>query len=381
MRVLLLHNRYRAEGGEERAVRDIAALLARRGDVVELLERSSAAAGRVRAGRALVRGGEDAAEVADAVKRLGADVVHGHNLHPLFGWRALAAAREAGARTVLHVHNFRLFCAIGVAYRDGAPCHRCRGANTLPGLRLRCRGSLSEAAVYAASLHNQQPHLLSLAERFVVLSDAHGAQLTELGLPADRTEVLPNHIPEGAVAPGTRADEGTYALVAGRLVEEKGFDTAIAAAKASGVPLVVAGEGPDEARLKALGAGADVRFTGWLEPDKLRDLRAGAAVVLVPSRCEEACPYAVLDSLAAGIPVLVSDRGGLPEMTTGALAAEAPGAWASALGELWADRGLRRERGLEALETARERFGEDSYYERLTRVYGCVPRPGSNQNE
>jgi hypothetical protein len=37
MRVLLLHNRYRAEGGEERAVADTAALLRARGHEVELL--------------------------------------------------------------------------------------------------------------------------------------------------------------------------------------------------------------------------------------------------------------------------------------------------------------------------------------------------------
>ena len=135
MRVMLLHNRYRAEGGEERVVRDLAELLSRRGNEVELLERSSSELGRVRAGRSMLRGGEDPRAVAEAVREFGADVVHAHNVHPLFGWRSLAAARGAGARTILQLHNFRLFCAIGVAYRDGEPCYSCRGSNTLPGLR------------------------------------------------------------------------------------------------------------------------------------------------------------------------------------------------------------------------------------------------------
>ena len=69
---------------------------------------------------------------------------------PLIGPRGLAAARAAGARVVLHLHNVRLFCAIGVASRDGGPCFRCRGRLTLPGLVLNCRGSLPEAAAYAA---------------------------------------------------------------------------------------------------------------------------------------------------------------------------------------------------------------------------------------
>ena len=132
MRVLLLHNRYRALGGEERAVADIAALLQSRGHQVHVLERFSEAAGRVRAARALVRGGVDEREVNDAVRQMGADVVHVHNIHPLFGWRALAAARAAGARTILHLHNFRLFCAIGVAFRFGRACID-EGAAVYPG--------------------------------------------------------------------------------------------------------------------------------------------------------------------------------------------------------------------------------------------------------
>jgi glycosyltransferase involved in cell wall biosynthesis len=371
MRVLLLHNRYRAEGGEERAVANIAALLAGRGDTVELLERSSREISATRAARGLLLGGIQSGEVADAVRRMRAEVVHAHNVHPLFGWRALAAAREAGARTVLHLHNFRLFCAIAVAYRDGAPCFRCRGADTLPGLRLRCRGSLGEAAVYAAGLHRQQPRLFDSADRFVVLSNATGARMHELGLPAERTQVLGNFVPSGSFASTSRADQGAYALAAGRLVQEKGFDVAIAAARAASVPLVVAGEGPDEPRLRALAADADVRFAGWLGDAQLAQLRAGAAVVLVPSRCEEACPFTALDALAAGVPVLVSDRGGIPErVPPGAvLPIDDGAAWASALAELWRDRALRRERGLQALALARELLSEDAYYDGLMRVY------------
>jgi len=384
MRVLLLHNRYRALGGEERTVADIAALLERRGHEVRVLERSSAAVSRASVARALLSGGVAADEITDAVTAMAADVVHAHNLHPLFGWRALAAARAAGVRTVVHLHNFRLFCAIAVAYRDGEPCFRCRGRNTLPGLRLRCRGSLPEAAVYAAALSRQQPHLFEHADRFVVVSAAHGARLRELGLPGDRAVTLPNFVPADRFAPSSRAGEGGYALVSGRLVEEKGFDTAIRAARSAGVPLRIAGEGPDEPRLRALAAGGDVRFCGLLAPETLADVRRGAAVVLAPSRCEEACPYSVLDSMAVGVPVLASDRGGLPELGEdgAALPAEDGEAWAAALGDLWRDRDARQQLGERALERARERLGEEGYYERLIGVYEAVtvaPRPPGAQ--
>lgn len=238
MRVLMLHNRYRLHGGEERAVRDISALLETHGHEVELLERFSSEAGRRQAAQALVLGGLDPGEVTDRVRRFRPDVVHVHNIHPLFGWRALAAVKAQGVRTVLHLHNFRLFCAVGVAYRDGGPCFRCRGRDTRPGLRLRCRGSTGEALIYAIGLHSQQPRLFEHADRLIAVSEAHASRLFELGLPAGSTCTLNNFVRSEDFASASTAGEGGYALASGRLVEEKGFDTAIAAARAAGVPLV-----------------------------------------------------------------------------------------------------------------------------------------------
>jgi glycosyltransferase involved in cell wall biosynthesis len=372
--ILILHNRYRAAGGEERAVTDLAALLARRGHEVEVIERSSERLGRGRAAVGLLAGGLQPDEIASAVRRHRARVVHAHNLHPLFGWRALAGARAAGARTLLHLHNFRLFCAIGIGYRDGAPCFRCRLDHTRPGLRLRCRGSLPEAAVYAVALRRQQPRLFEHVDQFVAVSDALATRLRDLGLPSSLTATLPNFMPTTEFATESRAGDGEFALAAGRLTEEKGFDTAIAAARGAGVPLVIAGAGPDEARLRTLAAGADVRFAGRLAPGDLARLRRRAAVVLAPSRWEEPCPYSVLEALAAGVPVLASDRGGLPEVVGGgaALPPADPAAWIAALSELWRNPRLRAQRGGEAIGRARDRHGEDGYYERLMRLYDGV---------
>ena len=142
------------------------------------------------------------------------------------------------------------------------------------------------------------------------------------------------------------------------------------------MPLVIAGTGPDEEVLRRRASGADVRFAGWLEADALAELRSRAAVVLVPSRCEEACPYAVLDPLAEGTPVLVSDRGGLPEMVEPAavLPSDDVPAWAAALSELWRDPQRRVALGQAGLRRAGEQFGEQRYYERLMAIYSSIQR-------
>jgi glycosyltransferase involved in cell wall biosynthesis len=371
VRVLLLHNRYRAAGGEERVVDELAALLEANGDAVARVERDSADATPARAARALLRGGEPsaAAEVAAAVRAHRAELLHAHNVHPLFGWRALAAARKAGARVVLHLHNYRLSCAIGVAYRDGAPCHACRGRDTRPGLQHRCRGSLPEAAVYAAGLARQQPRLLDVVDRFVAVGDAHAARLVAIGVPEGRLAVVPNAV--RAFAPATRAGAGAYALAAGRLVEEKGFDVAVRAARAAGVPLRIAGAGPQEPALRELAAGADVRFLGHLSSDALAVERRGAAALLAPSRWEEPCPMVVVEAMADGLPVLASELGGLPELVGpgGVVPAHDEAAWTRALAALWSSPELRAARGAASLERAQARHAPAVQYAALRRVY------------
>ncbi|HWT93554.1 MAG TPA: hypothetical protein VN238_11190, partial [Solirubrobacteraceae bacterium] len=139
--ILFLHNVYRTTGGEERVVEDLRWLAEERlGRGTALLERDSAELGARGAATGLLRGGLDEDAVATAVREHGARVVHAHNLLPAFGWRALKAAKEAGARTVLHLHNYRLVCAVGTCFTRGEDCTRCHGRDTRPGVRLNCRG-------------------------------------------------------------------------------------------------------------------------------------------------------------------------------------------------------------------------------------------------
>ncbi len=373
MNVLVLHNRYREPGGEERSVEEIVRLLGARGHAVEVLERSSEGAGRARAGLGLLAGGFDPGGVERAARAHRADVVHAHNIHPLLGARALAAARRAGARVVMHLHNYRLVCAVATDYRDGAVCTRCRGRDTLPGVRLRCRGSLAEAAAYGAGLALQQRRIVRAVDRFVAPSAFAARRLSEQVLAETPVTVLHNFVAAHEFAQAPPAARGDHALFAGRLVEEKGADTAILAAAESGVPLAIAGSGPDAPRLERLARerGAPVTFLGRVAPHEMAGVRARAAFVVVPSRWDEPCPYAVIEAMAAGLPVLASARGGLPEMVgeQGVVAADHVSRWAAAMKTLWSDDAERGRRGAAALFRARDLFGEERFYSALMDVY------------
>jgi glycosyltransferase involved in cell wall biosynthesis len=373
MRVLLLHNRYRHEGGEERSVELQQRALTDAGVEHRLFERRSADTGPARAAVAMLRGGGVEAELAAAVRELDADVVHAHNMQPLIGPRGLAAAREAGARVVLHLHNARLFCAIGVAARDGRPCFRCRGRNTLPGLVLNCRGSLPEAAVYAAGLAAHQPRVFAAVARFVAPSGWAAGQLAQLGVPRDRLDVLPHYLPAADLAPSSRAAEGRYALAAGRLAPEKGLDTAIEAAARAEVPLRIAGAGPAAAELADLARrlGAPVELLGPVPRAEMPALLAGAAMLILGSRCHEFSPFAVLEAMGAGVPVVATRSGGVPELI-GAERCVPRDALADRMRDLWADPEQRRNEGEALLARARERHSEERYVHELLSLYERV---------
>ena len=376
--ILVLHNRYRTTGGEERAVADLLWLARERlGEEVELLERDSAMLGRGRAAAGMLGGGLAPHEVAAAVRRTGAGIVHAHNVNPAFGWRALAAARAAGARVVMHLHNYRLVCAVGTCFTRGGDCTRCHGRNTLPGAVLACRGGRGEAAVYAAGLTLWQRRLAACVDAFAVPSAAARERLEVLGAPlGGRATVVPHVV--RSFADGSRAAAGRHVLVASRLAPEKGVDVAIDACAAAGVPLVVAGDGPEAAALRdrAGGAGGEVRFAGRLDAPALAELRAEAGLAVVPSRSAETFGLAAAEAMADGVPVAASRMGALPELV------EADGLVPAGDARALADAIRRRFRdataGERGVARARELAGPDAAAAALRAAYDQVlarPRP------
>ena len=340
--VLFLHNRYRTTGGEERVVEDLLWLVREQiGESARLLARDSGTLRRGRAAVGLLRGGLQPEDVARAVRDSGARVVHAHNLQPALGWRALAAARAAGARVVLHLHQYRLVCAIGVCFTRGGECTRCHGRDTLPGVRLNCRGSLPEAVAYGASLALWQRRLVEQADAVIVPSAFARERLRALGAPLawERVRVLAP--PVRTLAEDRRpAGSGSYALVVSRLAPEKGVDVAIDACRIAGISLVVAGEGPEQASLRDRAGDGEVRFVGRVDDAGLAELRAGAAIALAPSRSAETFGLAAAEAMAAGLPVVASRIGALPELVEqeGLVPPGDAGALARAIARLAGDR-------------------------------------------
>ena len=233
---------------------------------------------RAAAGAAARRAGARARSPPRCAAR-GARVVHAHNLNPAFGWRALAAARAAGARVVLHLHHYRLVCAVGMCFNAAARTARAAtGRNTLPGRAPELpRQPRAEAVVYAA-VAGAVAAAAGRAGRRASSCRARFARerLRALGAPLDAARV---HV----VAPrGARVRRRARAAAAGELRAggRRGWRPRRAStsrstpARAAGSPLVVAGDGPAGAALRARRGGATCASPGARRRRELAELRA-----------------------------------------------------------------------------------------------------------
>jgi glycosyltransferase involved in cell wall biosynthesis len=177
--------------------------------------------------------------------------------------------------------------------------------------------------------------------------------------------VAPAPVPTPAQRAAARIELGlaggdVAALFLGELSERKGVLVAVEAARsaaAGGAPVVllVAGDGPQAPQVAALASRA-VRPLGFRrDPERLL---AAADVFVLPST-REGLSFAVLEAMAHGLAMVVSDGPGNPEAVGDAgivVPAGDPRAWAAALRALCADGGERERLGAAARERAATQF-------------------------
>ena len=190
------------------------------------------------------------------------------------------------------------------------------------------QGSLAASAKRAV-----ERRVYRRADRIVVLSSAFRRLLVErYGVAPWSVDVIPPGIDLAHFTPGDGHDrdrlgipEDAWVVLAARqLVPRMGLDVLLRAWAAAPPPrglLAIAGEGPErgglEALARGLGVAEEVRFLGRVDDNMLRAWYRAADVSVVPSLALEGFGLVVLEALACGTPVVVSDAGGLPEAVAG----------------------------------------------------------------
>ena len=312
MKLLLIHNYYQQPGGEDQVFADEASLLEQHGHTVfRYIEHNARIdGGHLGIARDAVWSRKSFRGLRSASKAR-PDVAHFHNTFPLISPSAYYAMRELEIPVVQTLHNYRLLCPAATFLRDGTACEACpESGSWLPAIRHRCyRNSFPGTAAVAAMLtiHGAAGTWQRMVNVNVALRQFARRKFIEGGLPPEKIRVKPNFLSSD---PGIGNGEGGYALFVGRLAEEKGIRVlAQAWRRLSGIPLIVAGQGP----LESLEWPADVTLLGHQSREQVLSLMRNARVLVFPSIWYECSPMTIVEAFACGLPVIGSNLGSVPE--------------------------------------------------------------------
>jgi glycosyltransferase involved in cell wall biosynthesis len=230
----------------------------------------------------------------------------------------------------------------------------------------------SQGGAAIAALRRVRDLELRRAARIVVPSHALADVVRGWGFDAD---VIP-HAVSAPSLPDRPSDDRTL-VFAGRLVPQKALSVAFEAMRRNGdVTLLVAGDGPERAKIEAQAPG-NVRFLGAQPREQVFELLNAADATLLSSDWES-FGLVVAESLAVGTPVLAASAGGVGEVLenerNGLLVpAGDADALAEAIRRYFSDDELRARLRAAAAESVR-RLAPEEVYPRYERILEEVAR-------
>ena len=379
MRILYAHCFYRVPGGEDRHVRDQIDLVSHAHDVELVSESNADLSADPRTAAQMMYSRAKKEEVGAIIDRFGPDVLHIHNSYPSLGPAVLLAAHQRGLPVVMTLHNFRLRCPNGLMFTEGAICSRCESGVYLNAIAHRCFPSKKQAAAYATVLWTHR-FLMRLERRialFIVPSEFMRRRVLDWAFPADRLRLVRHFVRSVKRAADTRI--GSYGAFIGRLSSEKGLDALLTALDRVGdPPFLIVGDGPQRGPLEKLASRlrlSNTSFLGWRAHEEVSELLAKARYVAIPSAGEEVAPLSALEALVAARPLLVSDRGALPELVASGAGLvfrpEDAMDLSEKIDELMRDDGLCRRASVEAVRMA-QALAPEQHLANLESVYAEV---------
>jgi glycosyltransferase involved in cell wall biosynthesis len=311
------------------------------------------------------------------------DVAHMHVIYHQLTLSIVDELHKSGIPMVLTLHDYKIGCPAHVLYRDGHPCRLCTTGRVENVLLHKCiKGSRPASLLAAAEARlARQRNSYDKIDVFVAPSAFAGRVAVETGIPDDRVHVVPNFLPHGELeGSSAQLDPTPRFFFAGRLETVKGVRDLLD---------VFAGQDPELGTLVLAGAGGElednvrataqandnIEYLGRVTREEvLAQLRRSRAA-LVPSRWDENYPMSLLEARACRIPIITTDRGGLPEMVDDGVDGfvVAPGdvqGLRAAVRRLAADIALARSMGSAGHERLQRVNSPEAHYEGLLGAYG-----------
>lgn len=373
MRILIANEALAGSGGVESYLGALMPALAARGHVVALLHANT------RHEQGAVRLDTAATEVAgvadegldEAIARMRAwraDVCFSHNMRRLDVEERLLAQWPV----VKMMHGYFGTCIGGQkahAFPSRTACSRPFGPACLALYLPRHCGQYRPLVMVGEYRWALRQRALLPRYAGVVAASAHMAdEYARAGVAAARLATAPLFPTDDTPLPPRDVPVEPTVLFAGRMTPIKGGDVLVRAVAIASdrlrrrIKLVMAGVGPERARLEALASSlqVDARFTGWITGAERAAAIRQATMLAVPSLWPEPFGLAGLEAGVHGVPAVAFDAGGVREWLrdgiNGVLVAE-HGSAASlgrAIATLAGDRALLDRLGAGAVRVARE---------------------------
>lgn len=317
MKILLVHNNYGKYSGEEAVVDKMAAMLAAHGHEVVFYRRTTegvreSAVGKVAGFLSGIYSPSGVRGMREALHRERPDVVNVHNLYPFISPAALFECKKAGVPVVMTIHNFRLICPTGLFMRDGMPCETCLvQGNEWSCVRYKCEHSRLKSLGY--TLRNVYARWTGAYQKnvdaYACITDFQSQKLIAAGYDAQKIWVIPNSID----APKSYSSiQGDYVAYIGRLSYEKGYDLLVEVARRNPtIQFRFAGAKREQTDIEIPD---NVQFMGYLHKPELNAFIRQARFMVMPSRCYEGFPMAILEAACYGKPTVGPAHGGFTEI-------------------------------------------------------------------
>jgi glycosyltransferase involved in cell wall biosynthesis len=244
-------------------------------------------------------------------------------------------------------------------------------------------GSLHyDPATLAGRIYMYLERRLAGATDALVFESAYSASryAAQVGPPACAARVIPNGLaPDDFAGADANADAADFIFV-GELRRLKGVDVMLGALARlrdeRPVTAVIVGAGPDAALLQSETARLGLeRIVSFRDPMPAREAFGLGCNLVVPSRAES-FPYIVLEAAAAGLPMLATNVGGIPEIVAGTdtalLPPEDTAALAEAMREVLDDPRAARARALRLQGAVGSRFTVAAMTDAVLDLYDAV---------
>lgn len=332
-------------------------------------------------------------------ERVRPDVVHMNLVHRQITLSILDAPylTEHHVPVVWTAHDYIGVCpSYTMLDGNGNVCDECLGGRFSSCLRRKCvKGSSAKSGMAMLEAEFlKHSHAYDKIDCIICPSRFLAEKMVEGGFSKSQVVWMPNFITNESLEAIERVaspdSNEPYFLYFGRLSAEKGVDVLINAFSEASLKLPdewrlkIAGSGPAEVSLRAYAkdsaAPGRIEFLGYKSGDELASIIKGARWSVVPSTCRENMPYSIVESLAAGIPVIGSEIGGIPELVrNGETGYTFPVGDVSALSEALVMASMATEERVECLRNncrsfVRERCNQGKYVSRLIDLYQTLNR-------